>query len=361
MGHSHYNDMGNLKEDCAAGKIDTILHMGDHAYDMGNGGDKRGDAYMNAYQPALSGCPWVPVIGNHEGNDGDHEFRYLNMTFGETLGYAAAPFSTVDSTAETALADLLTKATLLGPGAHSGVPSHTSRWFSVDVGLIHIAALDLNQGTLGPEQTAWLEADLAAVDRAITPWVFGTSHFPLFNDAAAANPDASASWYTGEASEKYATSGHSFVPAVCDQLGQCERTVGELMGTIQSELMPILSKHKVDVWNAGHIHDYQSTWPVCYDPSSNASNICTDSAGQPIKNFNNPAGLVHVTEGNGGVPGVVGTSTMKQCGTSTSEWCRTHGTGGAYGRWTAYNQSVLVYEHVQNNGAQVTDTFTITK
>ena len=31
MGHSHYNNMGNLHDDCAAGRIDAILHMGDHA------------------------------------------------------------------------------------------------------------------------------------------------------------------------------------------------------------------------------------------------------------------------------------------------------------------------------------------
>ena len=42
------------------------------------------------------------------------------------------------------LGDLLTKATLLGPGFHSRVPSNTSRYFSVDIGLVHIAGLDLN-------------------------------------------------------------------------------------------------------------------------------------------------------------------------------------------------------------------------
>lgn len=39
-----------------------------------------------------------------------------------------------------------------------------------------------------------------------------------------------------------------------------------------------------------------------------------------------PQGTVHVTEGNGGVPGVVGTSTMTDCGDATA-WCRKHGTG----------------------------------
>ena len=33
--------------------------------------------------------------------------------------------------------------------------------------------------------------------------------------------------------------------------------------------------------------------------------------------------------------------------------------GGAYGRITAYNSTVLVYEHVVNNGGNVTDSITL--
>jgi len=372
MGHSHYNNMGNLGDDCAAGRIDAVLHMGDHAYDMGNGGDRRGDAYMNAYQRTLAGCSWIPVIGNHEANDGDGSYRYLNMTFGVTLGDSnGATFdgfveSGVTSTATSALGDLLTKSTLLGAARHSGLPSHTSRYFSVNIGLIHIAAVDLNGGTLGDAQSAWLEADLAAVNRSETPWVFGTSHFPLYNDAIAANMDASAAYYTGEKPEFWPTSGHEFQPAKCSSKANeqvCEQTVGELMQSIQSELMPILHKYSVDIWNAGHIHDYQSTWPVCFSEETGTTAICRDREGNLIKDFKDwgrSQGLVHVTEGNGGVPGVVGQSTLKNCTSTSNEWCRTHGTGGAYGRWIA-TASTLTYEHVQNNGGAVTDTFTITQ
>ena len=42
--------------------------------------------FVSPAQPTLAHCPWLPVIGNHEGNDGDGQYRYLNMTFGETLG-----------------------------------------------------------------------------------------------------------------------------------------------------------------------------------------------------------------------------------------------------------------------------------
>ena len=63
MGNSVYNNMENLLSDCSRGTIDAIVHMGDHCYDLGNAGDAHGDAYMNAFQPTLATCPWLPVIG----------------------------------------------------------------------------------------------------------------------------------------------------------------------------------------------------------------------------------------------------------------------------------------------------------
>jgi len=325
---------------------------------MGNGGDKRGDAYMNSFQPAIATCPWIPVIGNHETNDGDHTERYLNMTFGES-GYGLDHFK---STATTALGDLLTKTTLLGAGSHSGVPSNTSQYFAVNLGLAHIIGIDLNSPDLiepGTPQYQWLIEDLAAVDRTVTPWVFVTSHFPVYHAAAAANADASAAHYTGEAAESFSASGHEFRPRQCDAETQvCELSVGELLGSLQSSLDPVLAKYKVDVFNSGHVHDYSSTWPICYDAESKSSDICKDEQGQPIKTFVNPKGTVHVTDGNGGVPGVVGTYAVVNL---TSSWGRVHGTGGAYGRWIAKDAKTLVYEHVQNNGGNVTDTWTITK
>jgi hypothetical protein len=46
MGNDAGNNMGNLRVDCSRRHIDAIVHMGDHAYNMGNGNDYHGDAYM---------------------------------------------------------------------------------------------------------------------------------------------------------------------------------------------------------------------------------------------------------------------------------------------------------------------------
>ena len=80
MGNCMYNNMENLRADCASGTIDAVVHMGDHAYNMGNGDDYHGDAYMQAFQRVLAECPWVPVIGNHESTQGEGVFLFT-VTF----------------------------------------------------------------------------------------------------------------------------------------------------------------------------------------------------------------------------------------------------------------------------------------
>ncbi len=359
MGHSRFNNMQNLQQDCAAGAVDFIVHMGDHAYNMKDAGDRRGDAYMNAWQPTLSQCPWLPVIGNHESNDGDNFNRYLNMSWGETLGDIAS----LRSTATSVLGDLLTKATLLGPGFHSRVPSNTSRYFSVDIGLVHIAGLDLNN--LDAVQLRWLDEDLYSVDREKQPWIIVTSHFPLHHATVAAHADASAAYYRGEASERYAYSGHEFVQASCEVNSKgervCEETVGQMMADVSTALEPLLYKHGVDIYDAGHVHDYNSNWPICYNNETKSSNICRYSDDHNIiDNFHRPRGTVHITEGNGGVPGVVGKWDINaNCSSKDALWCRSHGDGGAYGRIIIYNTTTLEYQHVQNNGSVVSDSFVI--
>ena len=87
------------------------------------------------------------------------------------------------TSATTALGAFLSAGNHHGPGVHAKVPSRSSRYFSVDFGLTHLVALSLNayngldlcQGyssctELNLAQLEWLEQDLAAVDRSVTPW-----------------------------------------------------------------------------------------------------------------------------------------------------------------------------------------------
>lgn len=63
-------------------------------------------------------------------------------------------------------------------GARSG--SNSSFWYSVNIGQVHWIAFTAETWTMTAaqlaEQAAWITADLATVDRAVTPWVMAFAH-----------------------------------------------------------------------------------------------------------------------------------------------------------------------------------------
>merc|ERR1711998_742089 len=169
----------------------------------------------------------MPIIGNHEYNDADDSWRYINQTWG--TAFAQPKTHQVDeevwSKTDSALGHFMTKHNLYTQAMHGATPSGTSRWYSVNLGQLHLVGLDLGQGGTGvgpsdeqsnpfweameKEQVAWLEKDLSAVDRSVTPWVMVMSHFPLYHTALETNADTSAAWYTSARAE-FAETGHEF-------------------------------------------------------------------------------------------------------------------------------------------------------
>ena len=63
-------------------------------------------------------------------------------------------------------------------GANSGSPNNF--WYSFQTPLIHWIAFTAESWTMTPaqlaEQAAWIAADVAKVDRTVTPWVVAFSH-----------------------------------------------------------------------------------------------------------------------------------------------------------------------------------------
>lgn len=70
-------------------------------------------------------------------------------------------------------------------GANSG--SNSSFWYSFDTPLCHWIAFSGESWTMSAaqlaEQAAWVAADLAKVDRAVTPWVLAFSHKSYMMDS----------------------------------------------------------------------------------------------------------------------------------------------------------------------------------
>ena len=164
-------------------------------------------------------------------------------------------------------------------------------------------------------------------------------------------------------------------------------TVGEFQRIQTRNLQPLFARYGVDVYNAGHVHSCEcrschqlsasvtarvrmhynfvslrfaaadeNTWPLC---NLTTGEVCKAANGSSLQSFHEPQGTVHVTEGNGGVPGVPGNFSYASCTRDSNSTCRMKGTGGAYGRITA-TATTLSYDRVANNGGSITDTWTIT-
>jgi hypothetical protein len=137
----------------------------------------------------------------------------------------------------------------------------------VDVGLIHVVALDLNDITLAG-QMEWLAADLEAAhaNREAVPWIVVTSHFPIYLASDAGNAKAaesSAKWWASGDDEVFIGDEES-TWRTCDGNNEDEgcTTVADMTAASKSALEPLFIKYKVDVYDAGHSHLYGCSWPM---------------------------------------------------------------------------------------------------
>ena len=132
-------------------------------------------------------------------------------------------------------------------------------------------------------------------------------------------------------------------------------TVKDTVEASIASLGALLDRYHVDIYAAGHVHSYSTTWPVFGGALVNKSLI-------------DPQGTVHVVEGNGGVPGTHTHSRVMPCTKnspqeppSPMDVFRICGNGKNYGRLVTSNASVLTYEHVDNVNGVVTDKWSIVK
>lgn len=130
-------------------------------------------------------------------------------------------------------------------------------WYSFNVGNMHVTSMSTEHPyEPGSAQYAFLESDLAGVDRSVTPWLVLVSHRPFL------------------ASDEFALPSH--------QIGS------ELISTIG----PLMMQYAVDLVVSGHCHVYERTYPV------------NPLTGVPVQSnssvFVNPGVPVIATIGTGG-------------------------------------------------------------
>ena len=122
------------------------------------------DAWGRMIEPYTSTLPFMANVGNHEHTPG-------------TLTNSSGTFN-VDYAAYMA--------------RYAAVPANGNGnlWYSFDFGSAHYTYIDSEEDqSVGSPQLTWLQADLARVNRAITPWLFVFQHRPLLCSTASEKGD----------------------------------------------------------------------------------------------------------------------------------------------------------------------------
>ncbi|KAK9452081.1 Metallo-dependent phosphatase-like protein [Limtongia smithiae] len=216
------------------------------------------NSYYDELQPVTSLKPYMVAPGNHESNCDEGGQTKDNVTY------------TLDLCVEG-------QRNFTGYINHFRMPSTESGgvgnfWYSFDHGMVHYVAIntetDLGNGLIGEddidgpedmdsgpfgsyqnEQIDWLEKDLAAVNRSLTPWIIVMGHRPWY--ASASNVSSTICWNCKKAFE------------------------------------PLLLKYNVDMVFYGHIHMYERNAPV-------ANGIADPNE------LNNPSAPWYILNGCGG-------------------------------------------------------------
>eukprot|EP01061_Rhynchopus_euleeides_P000866 TRINITY_DN1060_c0_g1_i3.p1 TRINITY_DN1060_c0_g1~~TRINITY_DN1060_c0_g1_i3.p1 ORF type:complete len:433 (+),score=150.36 TRINITY_DN1060_c0_g1_i3:271-1569(+) len=157
----------------------------------------RWDTWGRMVEKVLARLPMQPIAGNHE-----PESRPTPLK-----GDAYLAFSS--------------RFKMPGGGSAGG-----PFWYSWQSGNAHFISLNCYMDfDKDSEQYKWLEADLKAVDRSVTQWVFVATHAPWYNSNLA---------HQGEHEE----------------------------GDMRDAMEALLKKYEVDILFCGHVHAYERTYGV---------------------------------------------------------------------------------------------------
>jgi len=181
-------------------------------------------------------------------------------------------------------------------------------WYSFDHGGVHWAAFSTEHDL--EMQTAWLEMDLKTADanRAKVPWVVVFAHKPLY----------------------------------CSTNDYYDCRVGA--EKIASVIEPLLKKYKVDLMLAGHLHNYERSWPVF------GGNVTA-------KSYVDPQATTHIIIGGAGDD-----EGLTDRWLTPPDWSATHdGKDVGYARLHFENATIMKFDYVHSASGKVADSFTIVR
>eukprot|EP00010_Vexillifera_abyssalis_P001191 CAMPEP_0201551382 /NCGR_PEP_ID=MMETSP0173_2-20130828/7563_1 /ASSEMBLY_ACC=CAM_ASM_000268 /TAXON_ID=218659 /ORGANISM="Vexillifera sp., Strain DIVA3 564/2" /LENGTH=326 /DNA_ID=CAMNT_0047961613 /DNA_START=559 /DNA_END=1539 /DNA_ORIENTATION=+ len=265
--------IANLKRLTADHTLDFIIHAGDISY--ADAYQHTWDVFCRSIEPITASVAYMTCPGNHE-----IPWRFVSYRnrFGSIM-----PYTLSNST------DPL--------------------YYSFNYGPVHYISADtellVDEGWIGDTQKAWLEADLASVDRSVTPWIVFFAHRPTY----------------------------------CAMGGiDC----GADMLLIRSRLEPMFHRYGVDLSLTGHKHSYERTLPVYQDKPTQT-------------NYVNPKATTYVVAGTAGNNEGIQHSYHPPA----SGWSVKHLTEFGYATITVNATQLSWNFYTEDN--TVADTFTITK
>lgn len=309
-----------------------IIHPGDFAYaddwvlkaknlfDGQNAYEAILEQFYNQLAPVAGRKPYMGSPGNHEAAcqeiplltglcpSGQKNFTDFMNRFGRTMPTAFASTSASDTAKVSA-----NKARLL---------ANPPFWYSFEYGMVHITMIDtetdfanapdgpggsagLNSGPFGSagQQLAFLEADLASVDRSVTPWLVVGGHRP---------------WYSTGASD--------------NRCAPC-----------QTAFEALFYRYGVDLGIFGHVHNSQRFNPV--------NNSVADPNG-----LNDPKAPMYIVAGGAG--NIEGLSDI---GATYSTNAFAYADDFSYSKVTFLNRTNLKIDFIRSSTGELLDTSTLYK
>ncbi|KAB1216264.1 putative inactive purple acid phosphatase 27 [Morella rubra] len=200
----HYIQPGSISvinavaDEVNSGNVNSIFHIGDISYATGFLAEW--EFFLDLINPVASKVPYMTAIGNHERDYISSGSVYVTPDSGGECGVAYETYFQMPT------------------------PAMDSPWYSIEQGSVHFTVISTEHDwSVGSGQYNWMAADMASVDRSVTPWLIFMEHRPMYTST---NADTSVD--------------SSFVAAV----------------------EPLLLQYQVDLVLSGHVHNYERTCAV---------------------------------------------------------------------------------------------------
>ncbi len=370
----------------------AVVHVGDLGYDLNDYQGRKAQHFLRMIEPLSSSLPYMVAPGNHEAAFNFSHYRSL---------FRMPQWQTTENL-----------------------------YYSFDLGLVHIVVYN-TEVFFWPESYAsqhmeamfeWLDADLrkATENRENVPWIVAVGHRPMYCSSLPPASSSSSSYFSSS-SEKEEEEEEDFtsrrlrscgweaeasrrgIPSFCphnnpkwcrtsasttsrSNSNVTARGVNSTFSAAAPTTTPtrmtypieeLFKKHSVDIFVAGHVHDYERYWPVynysytsypATAPPATATATRENSPSPLATMYRNPNATVHIISGAGGNSEMrIGPGLPPQgpCSQETP-WCAfqsghgptaTEGYDFSYSRVFVHNASHLQWQQYSATFDRIIDEF----